>query len=236
VPDPNRPRGGAHRAGRRLPAPSGPLPPVAPDRRHWPDQPYPRPPWLSRALAGPLARSIAWSGLSVAIVAAVIAVVWAVGGRSPGNDADAHRPTGLRASGGPGSIGGLGPLSSSATTTRPSGSASPSAAATTTSPATQRSTARPRVVRLPLLVLNDSRIPGLAARAAADFHAAGWPIAGTGNYAGQLPRTTVFYPPGERAAARLLVSRFPAITRMLPRFRGLPGSGLTVVVTRYYRH
>jgi hypothetical protein len=172
----------------------------------------------------------------VAIVAAVIAVVWAVGGRAPGDGTAAHRPTGLRASGGPGSVGGIGTLSSSATTTGPSGNAPSAGAATTTPPSTHRSTARPRVARLPLLVLNDSRIAGLAARAARDFHAAGWPIAGTGNYAGQVPRTTVFYAPGQRAAARLLMSRFPAITRLLPRFRGLPGSGLTVVVTRYYRH
>jgi hypothetical protein len=84
-----------------------------------------------------------------------------------------------------------------------------------------------------LLVLNNSRVPGLAARAAAGFRAAGWPVAGTGNLRGRLRATTVYFTPGEADAARALAERFPAIRRVVPRQPGLPGEApLTVVVTR----
>lgn len=87
-----------------------------------------------------------------------------------------------------------------------------------------------------MLVLNNSRIPGLAAKAASDLRRIGWPVAGTGNLTGRLSVTTVFYAPGQEAAARRLIARNGDIARMLPRPPGLPGSGLTLVVTRYYPH
>lgn len=86
----------------------------------------------------------------------------------------------------------------------------------------------------PLTVLNNSRITGLAARAAVTFRAGGWPVAVIGNFRGLIPATTVYYPPGEQAVAQQLAARFPRVTRVLPRFAGLPGSGLTVVLTRYW--
>jgi hypothetical protein len=46
--------------------------------------------------------------------------------------------------------------------------------------------------------------------------------------------TTVYYAPGQQAAALLLQKAFPAIQRVHPRFTGLPGAGLTVVLTRDY--
>jgi hypothetical protein len=88
---------------------------------------------------------------------------------------------------------------------------------------------------VPVLVLNNSRIKGLAARAAAVFRAGGWPVGGTGNLRGRTPVTTVYYPIGEEVTARLFAARFRAIRRVLPRPPGLPGSGLTVVVTREFR-
>jgi hypothetical protein len=84
-------------------------------------------------------------------------------------------------------------------------------------------------------VLNNSRIDGLAARAAARFEAAGWPVAGTGNYRGRLSVTTVYHPPGQEAAAREFAARFPGVARVLPRTETLPGRGLTVVLTRDFR-
>ena len=85
-----------------------------------------------------------------------------------------------------------------------------------------------------LTVLNDSRIKGLADRAAAEFRAGGWSVPTVGNYTGQVPATTVYYGPDQEPAARQLVAQFTGIVRVLPRFAGLPGSGLTVVVTREY--
>jgi hypothetical protein len=86
--------------------------------------------------------------------------------------------------------------------------------------------------RLPLTVLNNSRSTGLADRAAATFRAGGWPVKVTGNFRGRIRATTVYYEPGQQASARAFARRFAGIERVLPRFDGLPGRGLTVVLTR----
>ena len=86
--------------------------------------------------------------------------------------------------------------------------------------------------RLPLTVLNNSRSTGLADRAAATFRAGGWPVRVTGNFRGRIRATTVYYEPGQEASARAFARRFAGIERVLPRFEGLPGRGLTVVLTR----
>lgn len=105
---------------------------------------------------------------------------------------------------------------------------------TTTAPSP---TPAPTAVRPAVLVLNNSRVTGLAAKAAGDFRTKGWRITGTGNLAGRLPRTTVYYGPSQQEAATELKRAFPAIVDMAPRYAGLPGEGgLTVVVTRDYPH
>lgn len=87
----------------------------------------------------------------------------------------------------------------------------------------------------PLAVLNNSPVSGLAGRAAAAFRAAGWPVTAVDDYAGRVPQTTVFFGPGEAAAARALAAAFPGIVRVLPRPGTLPatvtGTPLTVVLT-----
>ena len=86
---------------------------------------------------------------------------------------------------------------------------------------------------VPVTVLNNSRITGLADRAARRFNAAGWPTE-TGNYrGGQLAVTTLFYVPGQEASARRFASQF-SIGQTAPRIEGLPGSGMTLVLTRDY--
>ena len=96
-------------------------------------------------------------------------------------------------------------------------------------------TASPTRVVAPLFVLNNTREVGKAHRAAAKFQAGGWPISGTGNYRRQhLAETTVYYTPGnahELAAAQTLHRQYPSVRRVAPRFSGLPGHGLTVVLT-----
>lgn len=87
----------------------------------------------------------------------------------------------------------------------------------------------------PLTVLNASRLRGLADRAAADFRAQGWPVTTVANYSGLVASTTVYFPVHQEQVARRLAAQFAGITRVLPRFAGLPGSGLTVVVTRDYQ-
>ena len=88
--------------------------------------------------------------------------------------------------------------------------------------------------KLALTVLNNSNVNGLAHRAAAKYRAQGWPIKLEGSFRGRIPVTTVYYAPGQQASAALLQKEFPAIARVRPRFQGLPGSGLTVVLTRDY--
>lgn len=86
---------------------------------------------------------------------------------------------------------------------------------------------------LPLTVLNNSRYARLADRSAARFRAGGWSTAVVGNFTGRLTATTVYYGPGQAGSAQRFARQF-GISRVLPRFAGLPGSGLTVVLTRDY--
>lgn len=91
--------------------------------------------------------------------------------------------------------------------------------------------------RAPLRVYNNSNIEGLAARAAADFRAAGWTVVAVGNYSGGIiPTSTVYYQPGrgQRPAAEALGEEFGL--RVLPRFPGIRDAtpGLIVIVTKSY--
>src|SRR5262249_17499942 len=102
-----------------------------------------------------------------------------------------------------------------------------------TVPVTQPSaTTPPRVTKLPVTVLNNSRRSGLAANAAGQLSRGGWSIRDVGNFTGRIPVSTAYYAPGQESVARALAHQFQAIQRVLPRFQGLPGSGLTLVVTR----
>lgn len=85
----------------------------------------------------------------------------------------------------------------------------------------------------PLTVLNNTVVHGLAHQAASTFAAHGWPVVSVGNYAGQLPTTTVYFTPGhadEQAAAQALARAFPKITRVLPHDPHLPVSARGVIV------
>ena len=90
--------------------------------------------------------------------------------------------------------------------------------------------------RPPLTVLNHSKVKGLAARAAEDFTRGGWQVVEVANTRYAVARTTVYFVPGQEAAAAALRRQFPSILRSAPRPAELPGSGLTVVVTREYPH
>ena len=64
------------------------------------------------------------------------------------------------------------------------------------------------------------------------FEDGGWPVRETGNYTGRLAMTTLYFAPGQQAAAQSFARTFRGIERVLPRFDRLPGEGLTVVLTR----
>jgi hypothetical protein len=88
--------------------------------------------------------------------------------------------------------------------------------------------------RLPVTVLNNSRITGLAARGAARFTAGGWPVAHIGNFRGRIPVTTVYYDAGLETSAREFADAFEGVVRVRPRFEGLPARGVVVVLTREF--
>ncbi len=109
--------------------------------------------------------------------------------------------------------------------------ASPRAAA----PRRTEAAARPVAARPAVTVLNNSTRTGLADRAAARFSRAGWPVRQTGNFRGKLRATTVYFEPGQRAAAERFASTFRGIPRVLPRPSNIPGPrGLVVVLTRSF--
>lgn len=118
-------------------------------------------------------------------------------------------------------------------------SAAPSAEPTTvTTSAPAVVTTTPPVAQAPLVpvrVLNNSKITGLADRAAQRFRAGGWTVPQTGNYrGGTIAVTTVYYDTGQQASAERFAKQF-GIPRVAPRFPGIPVPGMTVIVTRDYQ-
>jgi hypothetical protein len=178
----------------------------------------------SRDLAGALVPSL----LAVLAVTALITalVVWR------GEDPD----TILRANA---STDG----STTAPVSSPSGSpastppaSSPTAAASTKAAGSTTAPAKPAdlVGDLEVVVLNQTGRGGLAATVAEQLRTKGWTVAHTGNFRGQVPATTVYYPPGAKAAARAAATGLPVEPRVLPRFGNLSTTRLTVVVTDSY--
>jgi hypothetical protein len=158
-----------------------------------------------------LGKALAWAGLAVAGVGLVVIAFLLLGKDEPKGTPTVATPPVV-------------------TTTAPAVTVEPTAEPTvepTAEPTTQPAAVAPMV---PLTVLNNSRITGLAKTAAAKFRAGGWPVPETGNYRGQIDTTTIYYPPGQQASAERFGKQFGV--RVLPRFATLPGSGMTVVVTR----
>lgn len=116
----------------------------------------------------------------------------------------------------------------------PGGGIAPSPAPGEPAPSTvEPGSADPRT-QVGVVVLNNSTISGLAARAAVDVQASGWTVAETGNFAGRISSTTVYYDDGQQLAAQALAADVGA--RAEPRVGGLPSTapGIVLVVTQDY--
>ena len=95
-----------------------------------------------------------------------------------------------------------------------------------------------KVKDVPLVVLNNSTIGGLAQQAAQRFEAGGWTVTRYGNYTNNIESTCAYYDPsvpGAKAAATALQRQFPTIQRVRRKFAPTPGaqplpSGPVVVV------
>ena len=86
------------------------------------------------------------------------------------------------------------------------------------------------VPQIPVYVFNQTTITGLAAETAASLESAGWNVVGADNWIGHVPSDTVYFYPGDRAAADRLSKDFPDIGRVWPASAPMPAGALTVIL------
>jgi LytR cell envelope-related transcriptional attenuator len=117
-------------------------------------------------------------------------------------------------------------------------STSSGAARPTTSPTTTPTTSPTATSgKLPLVILNNTTVAGLAKQAATRFEQGGWTVTSYGNYQNDILSTCAYYDPadpGAEAAARAIQAQFPTIKRVAPRFAQLPAGPIVVVLTPDY--
>src|SRR5512139_2303386 len=180
-----------------------------------------------------LAAAVVPSLLAVASVAALVTALYVWRGQDPSvtgaaaaERATAAAPTATasatppRASSAPATSAASSPRSTA------SRSAAPSSPPAVSSPAP--------VGHLEVVVLNQTRRKGLAHEVAQLLRARGWTVVKEGNFRGQVPATTVYYPLGGEAEARAAASALPTTPRVRERFGNLAKNRLTVVVTDDY--
>jgi hypothetical protein len=186
-----------------------------------PDQPpAPRPRGSHRAAGS--SRSLAVPVVLVlAVVAAAGLATWMLV-RSTGSDTAGPTPTPTATTTTSGS-----PSPSPTGTKEPSKqpSDSPSPTRTTTDQPTQQP-----VPDVGVYVFNQTSVTGLAASFAASLEAEGWRVLGVDNWLGYVPENTVYYWPGDKAAAERLSEDFGAIDRVWPATSPMPGDGLVVIL------
>lgn len=85
--------------------------------------------------------------------------------------------------------------------------------------------------RVPVLVLNNSRITGLAARWATTIRGKGWTVTRTDNWTRtDLAEPTLFYARGDKASAERFAKEFDVVEDVRPALSGM-GPDLTLVLT-----
>jgi hypothetical protein len=120
--------------------------------------------------------------------------------------------------------------------TSPAKGPTPTPTAVTTSPTHVARTKPPKppvaTAMAPVQVLNNSRRTGLAHAVASAVAAKGWKLGLIGNLQGAVSESTVYYSPGNKAAAEHLAREFTSIRRVEPNSAaGLNASGITLVLT-----
>ncbi|MFI7003808.1 LytR C-terminal domain-containing protein [Nocardia sp. NPDC050175] len=113
-------------------------------------------------------------------------------------------------------------------------SVAPTSAVTTTPTTTTPATTTAAAKAVPVTVLNNSMIVGLAGKTAGQLTAEGWNVVETGNYPGaNIPKTTVYYgnSPGDKEAGQAIAQQLGITAE--PKSSGLGESspGVTVIVT-----
>lgn len=92
---------------------------------------------------------------------------------------------------------------------------------------------------VPLVVLNNTTVTGLASQAADRFRAGGWTVTHFDNYQNDIISTCAYYDPSvpnAQAAAEALQAQFPTIKRIAPQFAELSTyrSPIVVILTPDY--
>lgn len=176
-----------------------------------------------------IGRAVLASALSVVAVISLVIILLAIFGRTvPGGDAHA---TGAATTT---------PTATPAPTTRAAGSSSATPRARRSSQAAVTPTRRPATTKpaevpdIAVVVLNQSDRSGLATEVAADLRAAGWRVSDVGNWRGDVPSTTVYYPIGFATAAQTLAGDLNGVDRIRPRQSGMPLGVLTVILHNSY--
>jgi hypothetical protein len=79
-------------------------------------------------------------------------------------------------------------------------------------------------------VFNQTTVTGLAASFARVLEDEGWQVLGVDNWIGYVPENTVYYWPGDQAAAQRLSQDFPEVGRVWPASSPMPRDGLVVIL------
>ena len=109
------------------------------------------------------------------------------------------------------------------TSTAPTTSPPPTTSAPSTTPAT--------IPETTVIVLNSTDTSGLASRVSAYLGSLGWHVTDPDNFFPVLEVTTVFFPEGQEAAARLLAAAVPGkADAVSPATPQVPSDALTVVL------
>lgn len=176
----------------------------------------------------------------VVVVVVILLLIWINGGssgskQSPAAVGPAPRTTApvVPTSRHPSSPTPTSPATTAPPVTGHSSPAKPSTATGGTGATGRQSRPATSTARAPVTVLNNSRRTGLAAAVAAELRGRKWQVAGVGNQTQVIPVTTVYYPPGQHAAAVHLAHDFASVQRIEPATgAGRHGAGLTLVVTQ----
>jgi hypothetical protein len=176
------------------------------------------------------------AGALIAVLGVAVLVVAIVALRNPKRPAAAPGTITQRTSASAGARSGTAPKRSRSghrsASTAPSHTRS--SQSTSSTPTGSRSSF---VGALPLIVLNDTTITGLAARAAQRFESGGWTVSLLGNLQNDILSTAAYYDPtvpNAKRTARALQRQYPTIKRVVPRFSQLPSGPIVVVLTPDY--
>lgn len=141
--------------------------------------------------------------------------------------------------------GPTGPRSSASSSPSDKAPASPTASKSPTKQPTKQPTKEPTkeptkkptkqpsvdpIPSVPVYVFNQTTISGLANQVASRLLDQGWHVVNVGNWRGTVPEDTVYYYPGDQAAAQQLSELMPEIDRVWPASDPMPRGALSVIL------